>query len=93
MWLLIAVILIIVALASPAVREVFFSAKGWIRLWILISGVYLLLVIAVAISILKSQSVIEYIAEALLWWIVPVAALYGLGYSIGWVLRGFNKDQ
>lgn len=33
----------------------------------------------------------NYIGSAFLWWLVPVLALYGLGWSVGWVYRGFRK--
>ncbi len=92
MWLLVAIIIIIAAFSLPAFREIFFSARGWKRVWIFVSGVYLLLVIFVAVSIFRSQNIIEYIIETILWWIIPVAALYGFGYAVGWVLRGFKNQ-
>jgi hypothetical protein len=33
---------------------------------------------------------LRYLFLALLWFIVPVSALYGLGWSLGWVYRGFK---
>ncbi len=91
MWFLIVIIIIIAAVSFPNFRDAFFSAKGWKRLWILISGIYLLLVIFVAISMFHSQDLIIYVSEAFLWWIIPVATVYGLGYAIGWVLKGFKN--
>jgi len=35
---------------------------------------------------------IHYLLLASLWWVLPVLALYGLGWSIGWVYRGFRKQ-
>ncbi len=92
MWVIIAVILIIAAFTVPGFRETFLSAKGWKRVWIFISSVYLLLVIFVAISSFKSQNIIDYTVKAFLWWIIPIAVLYGFGYAIGWVLRGFKNQ-
>ena len=34
---------------------------------------------------------INYLGFAFLCWLVPVIALYGLGWSMGWVYRGFRK--
>jgi hypothetical protein len=33
----------------------------------------------------------RYIGMAFLWWFVPVVGLYCVGWSIGWVYRGFKK--
>jgi hypothetical protein len=33
----------------------------------------------------------KYIFDTLLWWFGSVVALYSLGWSIGWVYRGFKK--
>ncbi len=66
MWALIIVIVIIAAFAVPGFREILLSAKGWKRVWIFISGIYLLLVIFVAASLSPSQNIIKYIIEAFL---------------------------
>jgi hypothetical protein len=34
---------------------------------------------------------IKYIGMAFVWWLIPVAGLYGLGWSVGWVYKGFKK--
>ncbi len=33
----------------------------------------------------------RHIGFAFLWWALPVLALYVLGWSVGWVYRGFRK--
>lgn len=34
---------------------------------------------------------IRHIGLAFVWWVLPALALYGLGWSVGWVYRGFRK--
>ena len=34
---------------------------------------------------------IKHIGLAFVWWGLPALALYGLGWSVGWVCRGFRK--
>jgi len=40
---------------------------------------------------LATKNLINYLGFAFLWWLLPVFALYGFGWSIGWVYRGFRK--
>lgn len=34
---------------------------------------------------------VRYLGFAFLWWLVPVCSIYLLGWSTGWVHRGFKK--
>jgi hypothetical protein len=34
----------------------------------------------------------KYIGLAFLWWVIPVLAVYVLGWSVGWVYRGFRHQ-
>jgi hypothetical protein len=34
---------------------------------------------------------VRHIGLAFLWWVLPALALYGFGWSVGWVYRGFRK--
>ncbi len=34
----------------------------------------------------------SYLLSALVWWVIPCIALYVLGWSTGWVYRGFRQS-
>jgi hypothetical protein len=38
------------------------------------------------------QKRVQYVLQAFLWWIGPVIVMYGFGWSVGWVYRGFRKQ-
>jgi hypothetical protein len=38
-----------------------------------------------------TEQQLRHIGLAFVWWLLPVLALYGLGWSVGWVYRGFRK--
>jgi len=66
--------------------------NGWQRLWVVLSILYLLAVIFVA-SLMwpnSSQEQLEVVLDSLLVWVLPVGALYILGLSVGWIIRGFK---
>ena len=71
--------------------------NGWQRLWLLASILWAVVILALA-GILQSdgdQTVPS--ANAALFvarlWIVPVAAVYGLGIGLAWVGRGFQVES
>ena len=33
----------------------------------------------------------QFLGFALLWWLIPMAVLYGFGAGIGWMIRGFRR--
>jgi hypothetical protein len=71
--------------------------NGWQRLWLVASILWAAVVLLLA-GILQSdgdQTVPS--ANAVLFvvrlWIVPVAAVYGLGLGFAWVRRGFQLES
>ncbi len=70
--------------------------NGWQRLWLLASILWAVVILVLA-GILESdgdQSVPS--ANVALFvvrlWIVPVAAVYGFGFGLAWVRRGFQVE-
>jgi hypothetical protein len=45
----------------------------------------------IAKKLAKKQQA-KYIGLAFAWWIIPVSVIYALGWSVGWVCRGFRKQ-
>ena len=71
--------------------------NGWQRLWLLASGFWAVVILAVS-GILQSgwdQAVLS--ANTVLFvvrlWIVPVAAVYAFGLGLAWVRRGFQVES
>jgi hypothetical protein len=70
--------------------------NGWQRMWVLASALW-----AVALLVLGgrfqpngAQAVPDLNTSLFAWrlWIMPVAAMYGLGFGIAWVRRGFQIE-
>jgi hypothetical protein len=73
------------------------TLNGWQRLWLLASILWAVVILVLA-GILQSdgnQAVPS--ANGVLFvvrlWIVPVAAVYGLGLGLAWVRRGFQVES
>jgi hypothetical protein len=67
--------------------------NGWQRLWLLAAILWAVVILALA-GVL--QSGVPTANEAMLvvrLWIVPVAAVYGLGLGLAWVRRGFHVES
>ena len=71
--------------------------NGWQRLWLVASILWAVVILLLA-GILQSdggQTVPSTNAALLVvrLWIVPVAAVYGLGLGLAWVRRGFHVES
>jgi hypothetical protein len=71
--------------------------NGWQRLWLLASILWAVVILLLA-GILQSDGghTVPSAKEALFvvrLWIVPVAAVYGLGLGLAWVRRGFPFES
>ena len=67
--------------------------NGWQRLWLLASILWAVVILALA-GVL--QSGVPSANESMLvvrLWVVPVAAVYGLGLGLAWVRRGFHVES
>jgi hypothetical protein len=71
--------------------------NGWQRLWLLASILWAVVILVLA-GILQSDgdqtvpstNMILFLVRL---WIVPVAAIYGLGVGLAWVGRGFQVES
>ena len=68
--------------------------NGWQRLWLLASILWAVVILVLAgILQFDGDQTVPSANEALFvvrLWIVPVAAVYGIGLSLAWVRRGFQ---
>jgi hypothetical protein len=67
------------------------TLNGWQRLWLVASILWAVVVLALAWTPDRGWTMqsAQFVVRL---WIVPVAALYGLGLSLGWVRRGFQVE-
>jgi hypothetical protein len=71
--------------------------NGWQRLWLVASILWAAVVLSLA-GILRSDgaqavpsaNVALFVVRL---WIVPVAAIYGVGLGLAWVRRGFQLES
>jgi hypothetical protein len=70
--------------------------NGWQRLWLLASTLWAVVILLLAgILQFDGDQIAPSANEALFvarLWIVPVAAVYGLGLGLAWVRRGFQVE-
>jgi hypothetical protein len=70
--------------------------NGWQRLWLLASTLWAVVILLLAGILQFDGDQIALSANEALFvarlWIVPVAAVYGLGLGLAWVRRGFQVD-
>jgi hypothetical protein len=65
--------------------------NGWTRAWLLASALWAVAVLVFAGRFQSNDvSEINVTLFALRVWIMPVAAMYGLGLGLAWVRRGFQ---
>ena len=65
--------------------------NAWIRLWILCSVLWSMLVIA--FTILDWRHFSDAVWIPLLFWLVPCLFFLGLGWGIAWVCQGLTLDR
>jgi hypothetical protein len=61
--------------------------NGWQRLWLLVSILWAVVILALAG---RFQSDVGQVVR---FWIVPVAAVYAFGFGLAWVRRGFQIES
>ena len=73
------------------------TLNGWQRLWLLASILWAVVILALTGIIqsgvdqaIPSANEVVFLVRL---WIVPVAAVYGFGVGIAWVIRGFKASQ
>ncbi|UYV17615.1 hypothetical protein K1Y77_08835 [Halomonas qaidamensis] len=67
-------------------------SPGWIRLWLVASGVYFLFILLVAIGQSSHASVGKIIIFTLGAGLLPPALAFGLGHLTRWIIRGFLSN-
>ena len=70
--------------------------NGWQRLWLLASILWAVVLLAVSGTLQSDGDPAVPSADMVLFvvrlWIVPVAAVYALGFGLSWVGRGFHSE-
>ena len=70
--------------------------NGWQRLWVLTSILWAVVILALAGFLQSDGDQTTPSAHVVLFvvrlWIVPVAAVYGVGLGLAWVRRGFQVE-
>lgn len=64
--------------------------NGWQRLWILASILWAVAILALAGIFQSDRPSANEALFVVRLWIVPVVAVYGLGFGLAWVRRGFQ---
>jgi hypothetical protein len=70
------------------------NLNGWQRLWVVASlAMLLIMFLNGAFSNMPSDASEErmFVFNILLGWLFMAGFIYGLGWSIAWVIRGFRK--
>jgi hypothetical protein len=71
--------------------------NGWQRLWVLASILWAVAILALSGILQADGDHLVPSADRALFvvrlWIVPVAAVYGLGLGLAWVGRGFQVES
>jgi hypothetical protein len=67
--------------------------NGWYRLWIVLTGIWLILWTALGVLVLVVGQIDRdmWIGSTITIVCVPLAVL-GLGHAVSWILRGFRKS-
>jgi hypothetical protein len=69
------------------------SLNGWQRMWVVAAAAWtclFLLVIAIEGGPSDDAQVLLFVVSL---WLGPLILLYGFGWSVGWVIRGFRDGQ
>lgn len=66
--------------------------NGWERTWVVASIFYSVFIIIFLVVDWRAYYVLhKYLMIGFVVWIIPIITLYFLGWSIGWVYRGFKR--
>lgn len=65
--------------------------SGWLRLWILVSIIWVIPSGAIGFLFYIDASFLAGFLAFTVTWLVPIALLYFLGLGIAWVARGFRE--
>ncbi len=66
--------------------------KGWHRTFIVFAGVWtVFMIIELVIAVVQTGNS-PYLAFYLLW-LAPIGLVYVFGWGVGWIIRGFRKDN
>ena len=67
------------------------TLTGWQRLWLTASILWAVVILALA-GMPDSSWTMQSALFVVRLWIVPVAAIYGVGLGLAWVMRGFQAQ-
>jgi hypothetical protein len=67
------------------------TLNGWQRLWLLASILWSVVILPLA-GIPDGDWTMQRALFVVRLWVVPVAAVYGFGFGVAWVLRGFHAE-
>jgi hypothetical protein len=67
--------------------------SGWQRLWLLASILWAVVILALSGTLQSHAATANETMFMVRLWIVPVVAVYGVGFGLAWVRRGFQVES
>jgi len=69
------------------------TLTGWQRLWLLASILWAIAILALAGRFQPDSGwTVQSALAVVRLWVVPVAAVYGVGLGVAWAMRGFHAE-
>jgi hypothetical protein len=68
------------------------NLNGWQRLWVVVFALWGLAIALWAILLGPEGTGLALPVLGLMW-LIPASFAYGLGWSVGWIRRGFRKPE